>query len=179
MQHSRRFGRITAVVFTASLVTMSLMGHAGAAATDLRRDIEAKLVDTQRKAAPDLKVGKASCPAALSKPIAKIGSGLHRCTVVVEGVSVPYDVTLRLGGLVKGGSYTLQNAKAVIDTKKLAAIAATVVDDPASATISCGKSRVVVAAPGATLTCTVKEAESTETLTFTVKDLRGTVGLAT
>ena len=171
--------KMTCLLFAVSGLTLvPIRSVAAAATTDLRREVEASLVDTQRKAAPDLKVGKATCPAALAKPIAKIGSGVHRCTVMVEGVSVPYDVTIRLGGLVKGGSFVLQNAKAVIDTKKLAAIAATVVDDPSKAKISCGKGRVVVAEPGGTVSCTVVEGESTETLTFMVKDLRGVVSLA-
>ncbi len=171
--------RITLLLFAAAAMSPLNAAATQAATTDLRREVEAKLVETQRKAAPDLKVGKATCPAALSKPVAKLGSGIHRCAVVVEGVSVPYDVTLRMGGLVKGGSYTLQNAKAVIDTKKLAGIASTVVDNPKTAKISCGASRVVVAAPGATLSCTVVEGASTETLTFVVKDLRGMVSLST
>ena len=171
--------RITPLLFAAVAVSPFFAARAHGATTDLRREVEAKLVETQRTAAPDLKVGKATCPAALSKPPAKLGSGVHRCAVVVEGVSVPYDVTLRMGGLVKGGSYTLQNAKAVIDTKKLASIASTVVDNPKAAKISCGASRVVVAAPGATLSCTVVEGDATETLTFVVKDLRGVVSLST
>ena len=173
--------RITYLLFALGVLVGGRSGVATAATAapaDLRREIEVSLVETQRKAAPDLKVGKATCPAALAKPIAKIASGVHRCSVQVEGVNVPYDVTVRLGGLVKGGSFVLQNAKAVIDTKKLAAIAATVVDDPATAKITCGKGRVVVAEPGATVSCTVVEGESTETLVFTVKDLRGVVSLA-
>ena len=170
--------RITPLLFAGAVLLPFGAVRAVAATTDLRREVEAKLVEAQRKAAPDLKVGKATCPAALAKPVAKLASGIHRCAVVVEGVSVPYDVTLRMGGLVKGGSYTLQNAKAVIDTKKLAGIASTVADDPKTAKISCGASRVVVASPGATLSCTVVEGDATETLTFVVKDLRGTVSLS-
>ncbi len=171
--------RITLLLFVAGAFSPLFSIRAQAATADLRREIEAKLVETQRKAAPDLKVGKATCPAALSKPVAKLASGLHRCAVLVEGVSVPYDVTLRMGGLVTGGSYTLQNAKAVIDMKKLAGIASTVADNPKTAKISCGTSRVIVAAPGATLKCTVVEGEAIETLTFVVKDLRGMVSLVT
>ncbi len=170
--------RITCLLFATGVFLGVPTMIAAAATTDLRKEVEASLVETQRKAAPDLKVGKATCPSALAKPISKIASGVHRCSVVVEGVSVPYDVTVRVGGLVKGGSFVLQNAKAVIDTKKLAAIAATVVDDPTKAKISCGKGRVVVAEPGASVSCSVVEGESTETLTFTVKDLRGVVSLA-
>jgi hypothetical protein len=148
---------------------------APAATPDLRRDIEAKLVETQRKAAPDLTVGAATCPAALSKAVAKSTPGMHRCVVVVEGVKVPYDVTLRTSAAVKGGSYTLRNAKAVIDTKKLEKIAATVVDDPSKVKISCGSARVVVADPGTVITCTVVDAAATDSLKFQVKDLTGLV----
>jgi hypothetical protein len=152
-----------------------LNNGARAATSDLRRDIEAKLVETQRKAAPDLTVGAASCPAALSKAVAKSTPGVHRCFVVVEGVKVPYDITLRTSAAVKGGSYTLRNAKAVIDTKKLATIAATVVDDPSKVKITCGAGRVVVADPGAIISCTVVEGAATDTLKFEVKDLSGLV----
>jgi hypothetical protein len=152
-----------------------LAGQASAATSDLRRDVEAKLVETQRKAAPDLSVGAASCPAALSKAVAKSTPGVHRCFVVVEGVKVPYDVTLRTSAAVKGGSYTLRNAKAVIDTKKLATIAGTVVDDPSKVKITCGAGRVVVADPGMIISCTVVEGAATDTLKFEVKDLSGMV----
>jgi hypothetical protein len=152
-----------------------LMGTAVAATADLRRDIEAKLVETQRKAAPDLNVGAATCPAALSKAVAKATPGVHRCVVLVEGVKVPYDVTLRTSSAVKGGSYTLRNAKAVIDTKKLATIAATVVDDPSKVKITCGTGRVVVADPGTIISCTVVDGAATDTLKFQVKDLTGLV----
>lgn len=167
-----RFGRVALGVVVGSAIL--IVGPVGAATADLRRDIEAKLVETQRKAAPDLTVGKATCPVALSKPAAK-AVGVHRCVVIVEGVKVPYDVTVRNSALVKGGSYTLRNAKAVIDTKKLAAIAATVVDDPSKVKITCGTGRVVVADPGATISCTVVDGAATDTLVFEVKDLQGTV----
>lgn len=147
------------------------------ASADVRGDVEAKLVDTQKRAAPDLVVGKARCAAALAKPAGKVAAGVYRCTVAVEGVAVPYDVTVRTGGVVKTGTFTMQNAKAVIDTKKLIAIAASVVDDPKKAKISCGKARVVVAAPGTTLACTVVDGSATQILTFAVKDLRGVVSL--
>lgn len=162
------------MVGTVAGVGILLMGPVGAATADLRRDIEAKLVETQRKAAPDLTIGKATCPAALSKPAAK-AVGVHRCIVIVEGVRVPYEVTVRNSALVKGGSYTLQNAKAVIDTKKLASIAATAVDDPSKVKIMCGTARVVVVDPGTKVSCTVVDGVATDTLVFEVKDLQGTV----
>lgn len=177
MSKKNQTARITSLSLFLAVVSSVSLFDARPVFADVRSDVEAKLIDTQKKAAPDLKVGKATCPVALSKPANKLVPGVHRCTVLVEGVSVPYDVTLRTGGAVKGGSFTMQNAKAVIDTKKLIAIAATVVDDPSTAKISCGKARVVVAAPGATLECTVVDGEATEKLTFAVKDLRGVVSL--
>lgn len=163
------------VLGIASVLGAPLTERATAATVDLRRDIEAKLVETQRKAAPDLNVGVATCPAALSKAIAKATPGVHRCVVVVEGVKVPYDVTLRTSSAVKSGSYTLRNAKAVIDTKKLMTIAATVVDDPSKVKITCGAARVVVADPGTIISCTVVDGAATDTLKFQVKDLAGLV----
>lgn len=169
--------RITFMAFASMLLSIGFVVRSEPATADVRTDIEAKLVDTQKKAAPDLVVGKATCAASLAKPAGKVAVGVHRCTVVVEGVGVPYDVTVRTGGASKNGTYTMQNAKAVIDTKKLIAIAASVVDDPSKARISCGKARVVVAAPGSTLACTVVDGDTTQTLTFAVKDLRGVVSL--
>jgi hypothetical protein len=166
---------ISLVLGLVCLTGTPLTEPATAATVDLRRDIEAKLVETQRKAAPDLAVGAATCPAALTKAVAKATPGVHRCIVIVEGVKVPYDVTLRTSSAVKGGSYTLRNAKAVIDTKKLATIAATVVDEPSKVKITCGTGRVVVADLGAVIVCTVVDGASTDTLKFEVKDLTGTV----
>ena len=169
--------RITFMAFVSMLLSIGFLSSSAPAGADVRSDVEAKLVDTQKKAAPDLAVGKATCAASLAKPAGKVAAGVHRCTVIVEGVAVPYDVTVRTGGATKNGTYTMQNAKAVIDTKKLVAIAASVVDDPSKAKITCGKARVVVAAPGSTLACTVVDGNSTQTLTFAVKDLRGVVSL--
>jgi hypothetical protein len=173
--------KTTRVMFRIGLVAIacSVMvsgPFASFALADVKTEVEAKLVETQKKAAPDLVVGKATCPAALAKPAKSLTVGPHRCSVLVEGVGVPYDVTVRLGGASKSGSYAFQNAKAVIDTKKLSTIAASVVDDPTKAKISCGKSRVVVADLGAIISCTVVDGKSTTTLKFAVKDLRGTVG---
>ena len=139
MFKTNQASRTTSLSFLALFIALAcsvLIVVARPVFADVRSDVEAKLIETQKKAAPDLKVGKATCPAALAKPANKLAPGVHRCSVSVEGVAVPYDVTLRTGGAVKGGSFTMQNAKAVIDTKKLIAIAATVVDDPSTAKIS-------------------------------------------
>lgn len=168
--------RISAMTF-AVFALSGLFFSMSPATADVRGDVEAKLVDTQKRAAPDLTVGKARCASALAKPAGRVAAGVYRCTVAVEGVSVPYNVTVRTGGVGKTGTYTMQSAGAVIDTKKLIAIAASVVDDPTKAQISCGKARVVVAAPGTMLVCSVVDGGATQTLTFAVKDLRGVVSL--
>jgi hypothetical protein len=169
-------GRRTRVVGASAIAV--IIGLAGPAAADLKTDVETKLVETQKRAAPDLVVGKATCPAPMAKAAAKTTAATHRCSVLVEGVSVPYDVTIRANSSVKGGTYTLANAKAVIDMRKLVAIASTVVDNPATAKITCGgKARVVVAEPGAKVTCVVIEGPNKQTLTFAVQDLRGVVSL--
>ena len=125
--------RITFMAFVSMLLSIGFLVRSEPAGADVRSDVEAKLVDTQKKAAPDLAVGKATCAVSLAKPAGKVAVGVHRCTVVVEGVAVPYDVTVRTGGAAKNGTYTMQNAKAVIDTKKLIAIAASVgIGKPAS-----------------------------------------------
>lgn len=170
---TRRITRMSLV----SVLGISVLSMASPALADLKSEVETKLVDTQKKAAPDLVVGKATCPATMTTKAGKVAAGVYRCSVIVEGVAVPYDVTVRTGGAIKSGSYLLQNAKAVIDTKKLVSIASSAVDDPAKAKITCGKARVIVVEPGAKLTCTVVDGKTTDTLTFAVQDLRGVVSL--
>src|SRR4051812_1690702 len=64
------------------------------AAKDVKTDVEHKIIDAQTEAAPDLKIGKATCPKALAVPKTKIPAGTFTCTIVIEGVLAPYEVVL-------------------------------------------------------------------------------------
>ena len=162
------------------------------AAKDVKTDIERKIVAAQQSSAPDLKVGNATCPKALAVPTSKLPVGTFQCTVIVDGTVAPYEVILsNTGGFQKGGTYRISPAKAIIDTAKIVAFVSASLDDAdrASATIACGKKRVVVLDPGKTISCTVLRrpvaaagASSTvnttpQTIVFLVKDRDGRVAL--
>ena len=164
------------------------------AAKDVKTDIERKIVAAQQSSAPDLKVGNATCPKALAVPTSKLPVGTFQCTVIVDGTVAPYEVILsNTGGFQKGGTYRIAPAKAIIDTAKIVAFVSASLDDAdrASATIACGKKRVVVLDPGKTISCTIVRrpvaaagASSTvnttpQTLVFLVKDRDGKVALQT
>ena len=160
----------------------------------MKTDLERKIVAAQKGSAPDLTVGKATCPKVLAVPTSKLPVGTFQCTVVVEGTVAPYEVILSdTGGFQKGGTYRISPAKAIIDTAKIVAFVSGSLDeaDRATATIACGKKRVVVLDPGKTITCTIVRppvaaiGSSTtvksvpQTLVFLVKDKDGRVGLQT
>ena len=165
------------------------------AAKDVKTDIERKIVAAQRASAPDLAVGKATCPKVLAVPTSKLPTGTFQCSVVIEGTVAPYEVILSsTGGFQKGGTYRIAPAKAIIDTAKIVAFVSASLDasDRAIATIACGKKRVVVLDPGKTLTCSIirkpvpltgatATSVSIDTapqiLTFLVKDKDGRVAL--
>ncbi len=157
------------------------------APVNVKADVEAKLTSLQQQASPTLKVGRATCPAAMAKVQVKAKAtaskpAVFRCTVPVEGVFAPYDVEIRDGGYLKGGSFLMSRAKAIIDVAKVVAgtVAQLDADDRAKAKVRCGKAKVVVAAIGDKLTCTVDYGSSgvgTQTIAYEVKDLDGTIAL--
>jgi hypothetical protein len=164
------------------------------AAKDVKTDIERKIVAAQTSSAPDLTIGKATCPKVLAVPTSKLPVGTFQCTVLVEGTVAPYEVILsNTGGFQKGGTYRIAPAKAIIDTAKIVAFVSSSLDDAdrAVAVIACGKKRVVVLDPGKTISCTITRppgstsaASSTldptpQTLIFLVKDKDGRVALQT
>lgn len=170
----------TTVAPTTSAPTV---GAKPAKATNVKVDVEQKLARLQQQTSPNLKVGVATCPAAMakiqirekaeaSKPVT------FRCTIGVEGVTVPYDVEIRDGGFLKGGSFVMSRAKAIIDISKVVAgvIAQLDTADRSKAKVSCGPAKVVVASIGDPITCIVDYgAAGKQTLAYTVKDLDGTI----
>ena len=146
---------------------------------DVKTDVERKIVQAQQQAAPDLPVGKATCPKELAVSKAKLPVGKYKCTVVIDGVVAPYDVLIATGGFQKGGTYSVVASKAIIDTRKLIAIARGQLDaaDRETATIECGQRRVVVADPGKAIACSITTAAGVQKIAFVVKDKVGTVSL--
>ena len=134
------------------------------------RDIESLLVAKQKALSPDFDVRDPSCPARI---IVAEGE-TFQCTVVVEGVVVPYQVTLRdVNENSKTAGYDLRPAKAILSIPKL--VDALQRNSPGSR-IDCGPDRVKVLDEGATFQCTVTDAQGVrQPVTLRVKDRDGNV----
>lgn len=173
-----------AVVITSVLITSVAVGAASSAlaataAPDLKKEIEAKIVQVQQGAAPKLKVGPATCPAKLGGVQKKVPIGTYTCTVLIEGVAAPYTVVVKEGGFLKSGVYSIAPAKAIIDLTKVVGFVRENLDESEAelAKISCGKGVVVILEPNATIVCTVIVPTRTDSYTFVVKDVNGTIAL--
>jgi hypothetical protein len=153
---------------------------------NVKAEVETRLASLQQQASPALKVGKATCPAAMasvqivskksaSKPV------VFRCTVLVEGVAAPYDVEVHDGGFQNGGAFLMARAKAILDISKVVAGTKAQLDegDRETAGVSCGAAKVVIANVGDKINCTVSYGgeKGTETLIYEVRDLDGTIAL--
>jgi hypothetical protein len=153
---------------------------------NVKAEVETRLASLQQQVSPALKVGKATCPAAMasvqivskksaSKPV------VFRCTVLVEGVSAPYDVEVHDGGFQNGGAFLMARAKAILDISKVVAGTKAQLDegDRETAGVSCGAAKVVIASVGDKINCTVSYGgeKGTETLIYEVRDLDGTIAL--
>ncbi len=134
------------------------------------RDIEQLLVAKQKAQSPDFDVRDPSCPAR----IVVADGETFRCTVVVEGVVVPYQVTLRdVNENSKTAGYDLRPVKAILSIPKL--VDALQRNSP-GARIDCGPDRVKVLDPGATFQCTVTTAQgASQPVTLRVNDIDGNV----
>ena len=166
-----------------SILHISLIGVVSAASaaetTDLKKEIEAKIVSVQQGAAPKLKVGPATCPAKLAGVQKKVPIGTYTCTVQIEGVSAPYTVVVSEGGFLKSGVYKISPARAIIDLTKVVGFVRGSLDEKeaADAKIVCGKGVVAVQEPNSTIVCTVTVAGTPQNYTFVVKDVNGTIAL--
>lgn len=134
------------------------------------RDIEQLLVAKQKAQSPDFDVRDPSCPARI---IVADGE-TFQCTVVVEGVVVPYQVTLRdVNENSKTAGYDLRPAKAILSIPKL--VDALQRNSPGSR-IDCGPERVKVLDVGATFGCSVADAAGVrQPVTLRVVDRDGNV----
>ena len=130
------------------------------------REVENTLVATQKRATPDLDVRDPACPARV-----EVSEGAtFACTIAVEGVIVPYSVTL--ADVATRIRYNIRPAKAILLLSKLAdALRAQVPD----ATVDCGPERIKVLDVGATLDCRLSNRTTARTVTFRVDDVDGNV----
>lgn len=148
-------------------------GSDSTAATDKAVDtqeVESLLVSTQQRASPEFDVRDPSCPARI---VVEEGA-TFQCTVVVEGVVAPFNVTLR--GVNSGsrtGQFDIRPAKAILSIPKLVDVLRTRVP---GAAIDCGGDRVRVLDVGATFQCRVSGAgQADQSITLRVDDVLGNV----
>jgi len=130
------------------------------------REVENTLVATQKRATPELDVRDPSCPARV-----EVSEGVtFPCTIAVEGVIVPYQVTL--ADVATRVRYNIRPAKAILLLSKLAdALTAQV----PTANVDCGPERIKVLDVGATLDCRLSDRAQSRTITFRVDDVDGNV----
>jgi hypothetical protein len=137
--------------------------------------VEELLVRTQKQKSPGLKVGRASCPAAVT-----LADGTRfRCTLEIERVQAPYQVTLTGVGAGGGtGRFSVAPAKPIIDVTKVVALIRSKLQSTArAATVSCGSSKVRVLDVGAAVPCTIRLGTAVQKVRAVVRDLKGTVVL--
>jgi hypothetical protein len=177
---------VSAPTSALSSKTAARPAPAGAANGGVKAEVEKKLVALQQQASPGLAIGKATCPDALAKVQATSKKSASKpatyvCTILIEGVAAPYNVEIRDGGFVAGGTFVMSRAKAIIDISKVIEGVRTQLDaaDQATAKIECGQARVVLAVVGDQISCTVVYPSGTgnQLLKFVVRDLDGTIAL--
>jgi hypothetical protein len=133
------------------------------------QQVESVVLATQKRATPTLDVRDPSCPAR----VVVTEGATFRCTVVLEGVIVPYDVTLKnVNSGSKTGSYDIQPAAAIILVSKL--VDALQRNAPGT-NIDCGPQKILVVAVGATFDCQATRNLTTQKITLKVDDLSGNV----
>jgi hypothetical protein len=133
--------------------------------------VEEALVANQKQTSPDFHVDGATCPERVT-----LGPGAtFQCTVTVEGVAAPYNVTVSDANATKDVSrLTMQPAKAIVSVNKLVSIVKGVATDPA-ADVDCGRARVLVVDAGSTLDCQVTDVRGQHTVMLRVEDVQGRV----
>ncbi|MGH9279101.1 MAG: DUF4333 domain-containing protein [Acidimicrobiales bacterium] len=132
-------------------------------------EVEELLVSTQKRATPDLDVRDATCPAR----VVVTQNAEFQCTMVVEGIVVPYKVTLlNVDNPSRTGRYDIRPAKAVILMPK---VVETLSRANPNARVDCGPEKVRVLEPGQTMRCVVTSGGTSRVVTFRVDDVLGTL----
>jgi hypothetical protein len=164
---------------TKTVVGSTAVGAPKAGAYDIKSDVEKRIVDIQQQAAPELAVGKATCPDELRTSSAKIPLGTYSCSVNIAGVSAPYNVIVKEGGFLNSGVFQITPAKAIVSVAKIVDFIKTSLD-PAEvdkAKVSCGKAKVIVGDPGTQIPCTITNNADVQNLVFVVRNVNGLVTL--
>jgi hypothetical protein len=134
------------------------------------QEVESLLVSTQQRASPEFDVRDPSCPA---RVVVQEGA-TFQCTVVVEGVIAPFNVTLK--GVNSGsrtGQFDIRPAKAILSVPKLVDVLRARVP---GATVDCGPDRVRVLDVGALIDCRVTGGnQPDQTIRLKVDDVLGNV----
>ena len=137
-------------------------------------ELEEKLVEEQEKKSPDLAVGEATCP----EEVDVEETETFECTVEIEGVEAPYEVTLTKDPDGESGEFHFEAAKPIIDVSIVEDfIRSRLNEQSAGAEVSCGDAAVLVTEVGATFDCTVSDDErGSETVVMVVKNIEDDVG---
>jgi hypothetical protein len=185
-------GKATTTVATPSTVATTTSIPKGAVAArvkaatttiaksyNLKADIEKRIVEVQRQAAPDLVVGAAVCPDTLSAKTSKIPIGTYSCVVTISGVKAPYNVIVKEGGFQNSGIFQVAPSKAIVSVGKIQSFIQTSLDpvEAEKAKISCGKAKVIVGDPGTLITCTLTVEADVQKLVFEIRNVNGLVAL--
>lgn len=168
---------------TGSAPTTSARATTSSALLDDVEGIEARLIDQMKRQSPDFTVGSAQCPE--GPPEGAVGATAI-CTVQVEGVDVPFTVTLLADNPeIQGGAhnYSVDLARPMVDIDDLVtsirtSAAAQLEVAPTRLTIDCGAAKVRVLDIGGTIPCTVVNGATTRRLVATVTDSNGSVSVS-
>ena len=136
------------------------------------KDVVAKLTSiTQQNASKlGIKTGKATCPAAVIAKPNKVTK--FQCTVPYESEIAPYVVTFDL----TNNSFNIAPDRAILSTKLLGKFVISQLTKPdPTAKADCGKGKVLIRPVGAVLTCSVKGANGTGTISLKVTTVDGNV----
>lgn len=132
-------------------------------------EVEDFLLALQKRRTPDLTVAGPSCP----DKVQVVKRARIRCTVSIEGVVAPYEVTLTRNG--DEGRFTLRPAKPIIDTSKIVDLIRGRLDAGSrDARIDCGE-RIQVVSVGAKIPCTISVGGKTQRVRAVVTSRSGNV----
>ena len=145
--------------------------------------IEARLIEQVRQKTSGLAVGAADCPE--GAPRGEQGA-TATCTVQVEGVEVPFTITLLADNPQSQGgahNYQVELARPLVNVNDLVGqirteAAAQLKVAPEGLRVDCGAAKVMVLDVGGTIPCTIASGSTTRRLVATVTDATGSVRIA-
>ena len=145
-------------------------------------EIEQELAEGQKRSTPDLAVGAATCP----ETVPATPGASFECSVDVEGVAVPFRVTLAgTSDPLSGGDsqFLFEQAPPLI---QVSTVVARITDelkrqghDVAPLRVDCGPAKVRVLAAGGGFDCALSGGGPTQTVRVTVQDDKGSLTFRT